>query len=326
MLSSLAVNAELPDLAGPVALVEVARHFLLRAQNNDGAWPYQPGLHGAVEPTCWALIALKDETGAAAAVERGLSALAGCQLPDGSWPSRPDQPTGCWATSLASLALFQHRGDCEAVRRGVSWICSAWPAEGGLWWQVRNWLRPTAPLTRQNSAYRGWSWTPGAASWVEPTAYALILLDAVSAKLHPPSAANRKGLGEAMLWDRMCPGGGWNSGNPLVYGVAGVRRVGPTAWALLALRAHANRAESRQSLDWLEQEYPRISGPLSLTLAHICLEAYRRGQDGFAARLGALYETNRFLESVPAAAMSLMALNVDRARLFASGSGRSSAL
>ena len=29
-----------------------------------------------------------------------------------------------------------------------------------------------------------------------------------------------------MLYDRMCPGGGWNCGNPKVYGVAGEPLVG----------------------------------------------------------------------------------------------------
>jgi hypothetical protein len=308
MLSWLAVNAETRDHSAPIQLPDLCLEQLLRAQNVDGAWPYQPGLGSAVEPTCWALIALAKRRESAGSADRALAALRACQLPDGSWPARPGHSVGCWSTALASLAVFLNAGDCGPVRKGLAWLCDAWPAEGGVWWRVRTWLRPTVTLTRQDSSLRGWSWTPGAASWVEPTAYSLILLNTLPERLHPKRAANRRRLGEAMLYDRMCPGGGWNSGNPLVYGVAGERRVGPTAWALLALTAYQGRSENQQSLDWLERIYPEISGPGSLALARICLDSYGRHQPAFEARLTALYQANGFLGSVLVNAFSLIAM------------------
>ena len=77
-----------------------------------------------------------------------------------------------------------------------------------------------------------------------------------------------------MLYDRMCVGGGWNNGNPLVYGVAGVPQVGPTVWALLALRDQRGRPENQKSLNWLAAGFDEIQGPGSLALAHLCLEAH----------------------------------------------------
>ena len=46
-----------------------------------------------------------------------------------------------------------------------------------------------------------------------------------------------------MLYDRMCPGGGWNCGNPMVYGVPGEALIVPTVWALLALRDEPKKTE-----------------------------------------------------------------------------------
>jgi hypothetical protein len=115
-----------------------------------------------------------------------------------------------------------------------------------------------------------------------------------------------------MLYDRMCPGGGWNSGNPLVYGVAGVPRIGPTAWALLALREQAERVENQLSLEWLEGAYGTIHGAASLALAHRCLAAYGRRVSPLAPALGKLYPQNRFLENALTHAWILLALIEER--------------
>jgi hypothetical protein len=62
----------------------------------------------------------------------------------------------------------------------------------------------------------------------------------------------------------------------MVYAVAGMPRVGPTAWALLALLDQRHRPENRKSLDWLAAAFPEIRGPGSLALAHLCLQAHGR--------------------------------------------------
>lgn len=315
MLDCLAVHPDTSEQFAAAGLKDLCRRVLLDAQNSDGGWPYEPGLNSAVEPTCWALISLKSHPDSQS-VSRGLALLKGCQLPDGAWPARAGHRIGCWATSLASLAVFLHEGDTPPVRKALSWLCSSWPAESGLWWRARTWLRPTASVTGQSSSLAGWSWTPGAASWVEPTAYSLVLLNTIPEDLHPRHAAKRRRLGEAMLYDRMCPGGAWNSGNPLVHGVPGERRVGPTAWALLALQHDATRRENQQSLRWLEETYHQIAGPASLALAAVCLRAYGRPQPGLEARLASLYERNGFLDNIPAAALSLIALTPEQHQPF----------
>jgi hypothetical protein len=125
-----------------------------------------------------------------------------------------------------------------------------------------------------------------------------------------PSAQKRRKLGELLLYDRMCPGGGWNCGNPEVYGVAGEPLVIPTVWALLALRHYPERRENIQSLAWLEKSFAKIQGPGSYAMAQICLAAYGRRGTEDAASTGDLQSKNEFLRNIPVAAwMTLAASN-----------------
>jgi hypothetical protein len=264
--------------------------FLVTNQNSDGGWGFHPAAPSAVEATAWAVMAIL-ASGPAASHEETLARarnwLLEAQRDDGSWPAYPGHPQGCWVTSVASLALFRQGGAEDAVRQGLQWVVEAWPAEGTLWRRMREKLFP-AHSVRQDSSLRGWSWTPGTASWVEPTAHALLLLRAVPARTLPSGAAQRRELAERMLFDRMCPGGGWNSGNPLVYGVAGIPRTGPTAWALMALQDHAGRAEVEQSLNVLEKSVSDIKGAASLALAHRALVTYGRHSASYPSPAGHL--------------------------------------
>jgi hypothetical protein len=138
----------------------------------------------------------------------------------------------------------------------------------------------------------------------------------LSGELLPPSSGKRVRLAEAMLYDRMCPGGGWNAGNPLVYGVAGMPRVGPTVWALLALLDQRDRPENRKSLDWLSAAFPEIQGPGSLALAHLCLQAHGRAVLGnrksspvLETSLRTRQAVNQFLMNVPVVAWAAIALS-----------------
>jgi len=282
--------------------------FLIANQNADGAWGFRPAAPSAVEATAWTLVALVASLEAPAEVcARARDWLVQAQLPDGSWPPFPGHPQGCWATSIAAHALHLQGGAQSSVQRGLHWLMNEWPAEGTLWWRLRQTLFPSR-VSRQDTSLRGWNWTPGTASWVEPTAHALIFMRSLPGEMLPPEEPKRRQLAERMLFDRMCPGGGWNSGNPLVYGVAGVPRIGPTAWALLALRDHRERAEIQMSLGYLERAYATIHGAASLALAHRCLAAYGRPVAPLAPALNELYSRNRFFENVLTMAWAALAL------------------
>ena len=290
---------------------ETCTNFLVEAQNMDGGWPWHPGETSATEPTAWSLLALdgmeKSEE-RFRATERGVYWLERTQLAGGAWAAFGGHRMGCWVAALACLALARSGRANWAVARGAEWLCEAWPAEGGVWWKLRSRLLNMKSVVEQNSALCGWSWTPGTASWVEPTAHALIALNAVGNALSPAGAEERIEMGEALLFDRMCAGGGWNSGNPMVYGASGIPRVGSTAWALLALRGREERVENRTSLDWLEGEYEGIEGMASLAVAYLCLAAYGRAQEEPGGRLEEMYRKNKFLRNTGVAAWAAMAL------------------
>lgn len=288
--------------------------LLTESQNPDGGWGFQPGLESSVEPACWALLALSHETGTdlERARQQGLAWLQGLQLADGSWPSRPGQRDGCWVTSLCCLAIYALQGDAGALTRGLQWLCKSWPAEGGWLWRLRQKLAFSPTLVSQDSSLRGWSWTPGTSSWVEPTSHALIALRRVPKSLLPRAAAGRLGSGEQMLHDRMCPGGGWNCGNPMVYGVAGEPSIGPTAWALLALQHYSEKQENQRSLDWLEAVYPTIRSPGSIILATLCLEICGRSAPPLDPVLRQLHKADRFSGNTMAVAWSALVLGPAR--------------
>jgi len=291
--------------------VSHCREFLITHQNSDGGWGYHPASPSAVEATAWALAALissRQEPSPAEVCDRARDWLLQTQRTDGSWPPFPGHPQGCWVTSIASQALHLQGGSPQSVERSLHWLINSWPAEGGVCWRLRQTLFPSR-VARQDNSLRGWNWTPGTASWVEPTAHALLFLRSLPAEMLSPQAAERRQLAERMLYDRMCPGGGWNSGNPLVYGVAGVPRIGPTAWALLALREHSERAEIQMSLHWLEGAYNAIHGPASLALGHGCLASYGRRVPPLVPALGKLYAHNHFFQNVLTSAWVLLALS-----------------
>jgi hypothetical protein len=101
----------------------------------------------------------------------------------------------------------------------------------------------------------------------------LALRDAPVEQL-PRNVAERRDLAVALLYDRMCPGGGWNCGNPRVYGVDGDALVLPTCWALLALSEAPEKPGRALSLSWLQKDFAKIESAASLAVARMTLENY----------------------------------------------------
>jgi squalene-hopene cyclase-like protein len=283
--------------------------FLQRAQNADGGWGFHPGSQSRVEPTCWALHALLNASWPdKSPLTRGFQYLLGAQLKDGSWPSSPEETMGSWVTSLACWVLLSDKNSSKAVGAGINWFCEDWPRDSTPWRRFLRRLSSQRSISGQNDSLRGWGWTPRTSSWVEPTSFALLALQLSPNELLPRSAGRRQQLAEELLYDRMCPGGGWNCGNPLVYGVAGQPLVIPTAWALLALRKHADRPENQKSIEWLEKNIPTMEGPGSVALARICLESYGRIWPAKAPDLRDIYRKNEFLKNIQVTAWACLAL------------------
>ena len=283
--------------------------FLRAAQNADGGWGFHPGLQSRVEATSWALLALLERESSSEIQQAGFRFLRTIQLSDGSWPSSASQNAGSWVTSLASWALLADPESSVAVAAGLRWLCDDWPREISIVLRMIRRIASRSQVTSQNDSLRGWGWTPHTASWVEPTAFALIALGQAPNEMLPAGASRRREFGKALIYDRICPGGGWNCGNPMVYGVPGDPLAEPTVWTLLSLRDEPDRHENMISVEWLERNLAKLSGAGSVALARICLEMYGRTWPLTAPRLENLYSRNKFLESVPVMAWTCLALS-----------------
>ena len=292
--------------------------LLKGAQNADGGWGHRAGGESRVEPTAWALLALQQAARAsqqrealAEAQRSAFQFLRAQQLADGSWPAAPGQIVGCWATSLACWALLADPDSRQAVAAGLRWLCNDWPRSANLLRRMLRRIARGAKVSEQNESLYGWGWTPQTASWVEPTAFALLALQMAPKNLRPAESVKRMDLAKAMLYDRMCPGGGWNCGNPKVYGVAGDPSVPQTVWALLALRNEAGRTEQSSSLHWLETN---LAGKLkkglaSLALAKICFDVYGKSWPAGAPAVDQAVAASELAGNVMTLAWISLALN-----------------
>jgi hypothetical protein len=274
------------------ALQNELRGLLRSAQNSDGAWAFHRGGGSRVEPTSWAVRALTDgskEVAHQKDLTRAIEYLRRKQLADGSWPANDGMESGGWVTSLACGVLADYEEQSRpadnrnareiqnALQAGLQWLCDDYPRDSGGWQKFLKKLRPNKNFVEQSDEFRGWGWTPRTSSWVEPTAFALMALTYAETGTPPAlekAIAERRKLAIGLLYDRMCPRGGWNCGNPRVYGVDGDPLVLPTCWALLALRDEPEHVNRSLSLAWLRNEFGKIESAGSLAMARITLESY----------------------------------------------------
>ena len=136
----------------------------------------------ATEPTCFALLALRDKL-RKDAHDHHLRALMSYQRPDGFWPAVDrDSGPGVWATAVAVNTLIELSPGNRALRSGIKALLGAKPQEA--LWLYRLKFRTIDTRVRFDPSKYGWGWVPGTVSWVIPTAMALIALER-SRRLEP---------------------------------------------------------------------------------------------------------------------------------------------
>ena len=298
---------------GPSLIAGTCVAVLQDIQNSDGGWGYSASSESRVEPTCWALRVLKSPAFDVDqhALVRAREFLLKNQTKDGYWTAAPEMQTANWVTSLACAVLSDEADAKSAVSAGLTWLCADYPLDSSWWMRYLRRLRRDRNVSEMNDTYRGWGWTPRTSSWVEPTAFALMALEECQAS-ETSAALNRRELAVKLLYDRMCPGGGWNCGNPRVYGVAGQPLVLPTAWALLALRHYPDHESKNLSLAWLREEVSKIESPASLAAATLCLEAYDEPVPPGKFDLAAISLDSLLQDGVHVLAWACLALDANR--------------
>lgn len=240
------------DLAG-------LRDYLLAGRNADGGWGYARGKGSRLEPTCCALLALGD-------TRMAQQALASWPVRDGLLLERPGGEPNYGFHALALIALGQMGVEHQAGNRVL--LRSLQHTSG-----LR--LAPSS-INRQDNQIAGWSWFPDTFSWVEPTSWGVLALKRARGLGWSAVDDARLKEGEAVLFDRVSPLGGWNYGNSNMLGTELHAYVPNTAVALLALQDKRDDPAVQKSVAFLEEHATWECSGYALGLAAIALRAYGR--------------------------------------------------
>jgi squalene cyclase len=271
-----------------------ATDFLLRAQNADGGWGYRVDGISYVEPTAAVLLALSDQSARA----RGRDFLLALQRADGGWGIAALDSESGWMTAWAIRALADFPDARAAVARGAQWLL----ATEGQRITEPDARRIILELHKIDSALGGWPWQRGDASWVHPTALAMLALAAAGAREH---ARVRDGVN--YLFDRACPDGGWNIGNPWMLDKKIAATIQDTAVALLALRAvgvASGEGRVAKAIEYLQNAVARAQTPAELAWGICALRDWGFEIGDSRARLNALqradgsWDGNPFLTAI----------------------------
>jgi hypothetical protein len=211
--------------------------FLRATQNPDGGWGYFPGKQSWMEATTYAMLALQGASASAASLDRAWHLVRSWQTTDGSVRPNTQIPDGTWVTSLA-VTLASVRGEYDNnAERSVDWLLRVVGAEHNPAMRTASYLHMLK--TKLDVSHQGWPWRDGNASWIEPTAHALVALKKVPTQYRSKELDHRVREGEELVLSRRCSDGGWNCGNPNVLNLDLPSYPESTALALLGLQGRS---------------------------------------------------------------------------------------
>jgi len=245
----------------------------LELWGRSGAAVWQPS-QWPTESMCLVILALRRQSGPE--LDRAIESLQVLQNRDGSWPAfAGDEPAGCWVTALATITLMYVGCATAGLASAIRWLLNAKGREAAWLWRWK--FQTVDNSVAFDPAKYGWSWSLGTTSWAIPTAFSLIALwQSRTRGLNQTAELDlRIKMGTSMLLDRMCPGGGWNAGNGMAFGVPYAPYIDATAVALLALRGHVKEPGVQASLAWLVNRLPGCPSPYSLAWGVLALAAHR---------------------------------------------------
>ena len=298
-------------------MIAAAIDLLLGAQNEDGGWGAVKGKRSNTESTSFALMALKSLDGESfeQQVTEGLKWLLRHQKDDGSWPLSDASTQGSWTTPIAVLALLPFQDQRDHALRAAKWVLTQEGKKPG-WITALLFRLSLVPKTVELDPYlRGWSWTPGAFSWVEPTSYSLMALKKLKPSLAGTNCEERIRQGEMLIYDRMCENGGWNYGNSRVLGEALWPYPDVTAVALIALQDRAANEANQTSVRALGAMMREAASGTALGWGTLCFTLYNQDVREWKKMLEKNFEKTRFLGETKAVALALLAFG-NGARLF----------
>lgn len=189
-----------------------------------GGWGYWSGQALHIEPTCLAILALAaDRDRHRAQIDQAIAALESQGEASGLYRLDRGRPQAVWPTAMVIATRLALGLD---ARRSA-----------GRLLEIRGRTIKGDPEVQNmfniDSERVGWPWAEGTFAWVEPTAWAVLVLRAAGFGNQP-----RVIEGVKLLLDRAFDTGGVNYGNRQVLGSMTEPIPGPTAIMLLALQGH----------------------------------------------------------------------------------------
>jgi hypothetical protein len=277
------------------------REALIGLRNADGGWGYYPGKASRLEPTCWALLALARHAGQPVDID-----VIRRWRRDAEWLADADgTPINFAFNALAAITLLQNPAGLAQAQGLAAQLVRA-----------KGVRLEQAVQVRQDNSLQAWSWIDQTFSWVEPTAWCLLLLKKIRKAAPAPAVAapadERIQVAERMLVDRVCKTGGWNYGGSNVYGQELWAYVPTTALGLLAMQDRREDPVVTKSLQYLQQDIGTERSAPALALALISLRVFGVKVDEFEADLMTKLDLSRSLGSTVALASSLYALAESR--------------
>lgn len=276
---------------------------LIHRQLPEGGWPFTADTtQSVVEPTALALLALPPNS--AREQDAAIRFLFRTQNANGSWPAfSGDDSEGSGLTGLALFALNRCGTQGIVGHRAVEWLLKTKGWESHWLWKWK--FRTSDRHVRFDPDKFGWPWMPETASWVVPTAYSLLALKHSCGISHQDLVQLRIRRGVEMLYDRICPQGGWNAGNGVVYGFPLAPHADATALALLSLLTEPPNDFITVSLDWLERRAHTCGAPWSLAWTILALDAFGRPTDLLTDRLASVVDPTEINDCATLAVASL---------------------
>jgi hypothetical protein len=292
-------------------MIDQVRDALITLQNPDGGWGAAQGRRSNTEVTSLAISALKSLDGPSGndRIIRGTLWLTERQNPDGGWRLNDVATAGSWTTALAIISLSAFPEHQKRVFDACRWLLAQEGSAPGILAKLILWATGKSNVNTLNKDLIGWSWLPNSFSWVEPTSYALTALKKVRSSLTEKQTDERIRQGEAMIYDRMCKGGGWNYGNSKVLDYALWPYPDITAVALIALQDRAGEQANQQSLQALRKTADEANSGLASSWAAICLNLYGQDIKDFQKRIESRFHQSGFLGETKTLALALIALH-----------------
>lgn len=228
---------------------------------NDG---FPENVGGILRPdaTAWAAICLGRLEAYAKVGLDACNALVSAQSSDGRVPVDADHPDAFWPTPIAILAWSQFEGFEKPRERAIGFLLDV----TGVHWTKRD----GSPVGHDTSL-RGWPWTTGTHSWVEPTS---LVLQALAQTGYGHEQRAREAV--ALLLDRQLPTGGWNYGNTAVFSQTLNPMPVPTGMALQALSGATEHRAVETSISYLKSVLPSLLGAKSLGWGLLGLSAWHQ--------------------------------------------------